>query len=166
VRRLVLLALALVLLAAVPADAKRVGMNVRGVAFCATKVVNVRLTDGSIVTRRHVVPGRQIKTVVKATKDLLLSVRLNASWSTVQRGQTIRVIADGPGGEQWQWKFQTRDKTPLRDPTNYQACLKLKTKSGKFLKRMQQAPGQWTFTARVTAGSLVSTTGNVTIRSR
>ena len=54
VRRLVLLALTILLVAVVPADAKRVGLGVKGVAFCTTKTVNVRLTDGSIVARRHV----------------------------------------------------------------------------------------------------------------
>jgi hypothetical protein len=166
VRRLLLLTLTLLLAAAVPADAKRVGMRVRAVAFCASKTVNVRLTDGSIVARRHVVPGREIQTVVKATKDLLLYVKIAASWSTVQRGQTIRVLADGPDGERWEWRFQTRNKKALRDPTNYQACLKLKTRSGKFLSRMQARPGSWRFSTRITAGSLVTTRGSITVRSR
>jgi hypothetical protein len=166
VRRLVLLALTLLLVAVVPADAKRVGLGVKGVAFCTTKPVNVRLTDGSIVVRRHVLPGRTIRTVVKGTKDFLLFVRIKASWSTVQKGQTIRVTADGPDGEQWQWRFKTRNPKPLRDPTSYQACLKLKTRTGKFLRRMQARPGSWRFTARITDGSLVTSTGNVTVRSR
>jgi hypothetical protein len=166
VRRLVLLSLTLLLVAVVPADAKRVGMSVRAVAFCTTKTVNVRLTDGSIVARRHVVPGRTIQSVVKESKDLLLFVKIKASWTTVQRGQTIRVLADGPDGEQWMWKFQTRNKKPLSDPTNYQACLKLKTRTGKFLRRMQDRPGSWRFTTRVTAGSLVTSTSNVSVRSK
>jgi hypothetical protein len=166
VRRLILLATCLLLVVVVPADAKRVGLGVKGVAFCSTKIVNVRLTNGSIVARRHVVPGRRIRTVVKGTKDFLLFVRVKASWSTVQKGQTIRVLADGPDGEQWQWHFQTRNAKPLRDPTNYQACLKLKTRTGKFLRRMQASPGSWRFTVRITDGSLVSSTGNVTVRSR
>jgi hypothetical protein len=166
VRRLVLLTLTLLLVAVVPADAKRVGMSVRAVAFCTTKTVNVRLTNGTIVARRHVVPGRTIQSVVKGSKDLLLFVKIKASWSTVQRGQTIRVLADGPDGEQWQWKFQTRNKKPLSDPTNYQACLKLKTHTGKFLRRMQERPGPWRFTTRITAGSLVRSTSSVTVRSR
>jgi len=166
VRRLVLLVLTLLLVAVVPADAKRVGLGVKGVAFCTTKVVNVRLADGRIVARRHVVPGRTVKTVVKGTKDFLLYVRIKASWSTVQKGQTLRVLADGPDGEQWQWHFKTRDTRPLRDPTNYQACLKLKTRTGKFLRRMQARPGSWRFTARITDGSLVTSTGNVAVRSR
>lgn len=165
-RRLGLLAIFVLLVAAVPADAKRVGMRVRAVAFCSTKTVNVRLTDGSIVARRHVVPGRAIRTVVKGTKDLLLYVRIKASWSTVQLGQTIRVQADGPDGEQWQWRYSTRNTTPLGDPTNYQACLKLKTRTGKFLRRMQDRKGSWRFTTRITDGSLVTSTGNVTVRSR
>ena len=165
-RRLALLVLTLLLVVVVPADAKRVGMRVKGVAFCSSKTVNVRLTDGSIVARRHVVPGREIKTVVKGTKDLLLFVRINAGWSTVQKGQTIRVTADGPDDEQWQWRFKTRTAKPLSDPTPFQACLKLKTRTGKFLRRVQARPGSWRFTARITDGSLVRSTGNVTIRSK
>ncbi len=165
-RRLVFLVLAILLVAVVPADAKRVGLGVKGVAFCSSKTVNVRLTDGTIVARRHVVPGRQIKTVVRATKDLLLFVRIKASWATVQKGQVIRVLADGPDGEQWRWQFNTRNGKALRDPTNYQACLKLKTRTGKFLRRMQDRPGPWRFTARITTGSLVGSTGNVGIRSK
>jgi hypothetical protein len=166
VRRLVPLVLTLLLVAVVPADAKRVAMRVRAVASCSSKTVNVRLTDGSIVARRHVVPGREIRTVGKGTKDLLLYVRIKASWPTVQRGQTIRVVADGPDGEQWQWKFQTRNKKPLRDPTNYQACLVLQTRTGKFLRHMQRSPGSWRFSTRITAGSLVSSRASVPVRSR
>ena len=55
--------------------------------------------------------------------------------------------------------FKTRNTKPLRDPTNYQACLKLKTRTGKFLRRMQARPGSWRFTARITGGSLVSLDG-------
>jgi hypothetical protein len=166
VRRLVPLVLTLLLVAVVPADAKHVALGVKGVAFCSTKPVNVRLTDGSIVARRHVVPGRRVRTIVKASKDLLLFVRVKASWSTVQRGQTIRVLADGPGGEQWQWRFSTRNKKPLRDPTAYQACLRLNTRTGKFVRHMKNSPGTWRFTVRIVAGSLVSSTGGVTIQSR
>ena len=165
-RRLILLVTCLLLVVVVPADAKRVGLGVKGVSFCATKVVNVRLTDGTVVARRHVVPGRTVRTVVKGTKDFLLFVRIKASWSTVQKGQAIRVIADGPDGEQWRWRFNTHNGKALRDPTNYQACLNLKTRTGKFLRRMQARPGSWRFTARITSGSLVGSTGNVTVRSR
>src|SRR5258706_10977266 len=107
VRRLFLLVPLILLVAVVPADAKRVGMRVRAVAFCASKVVNVRLTNGTIGARRHAVPGREIQTVVKESKDLLIYVRIKASWSTVQRGQVIRVRADGPDGEQWEWRADT-----------------------------------------------------------
>ena len=165
-RRLFILVPLILLVAVVPADAKRVGMRVRAVAFCASKVVNVRLTNGTIVARRHAVPGREIQTVVKESKDLLIYVRIKASWSTVQRGQVIRVRADGPDGEQWEWRFKTRNKKPLRDPTNYQACLRLNTRTGKFVRRMQARPGSWRFTTRITSGSLVSTRGIVTVRSR
>jgi hypothetical protein len=103
---------------------------------------------------------------VAGSRDLLLYVKLKASWSTVQRGQTIRVIADGPGGEQWMWKFQTRNKKPLADPTNYQACLALNTRTGKFVRHMKNSHGSWRFTTRITAGSLVRSTGTVTVRSR
>lgn len=165
-RRLALLVISLLLVSAVPAEAKRVGIRARGVAFCTSKTVNVRLTNGTIVARKHVVPGREIKTVVKATQDLLLYVRINASWSTVQKGQTLRIQADGPDGEQWQWRFRTHNAKPLADPTPYQACLKLKTRTGKFLRRMQARHGSWKFTARITDGSLVRSTGNVRIRSK
>jgi hypothetical protein len=168
VRRLSLpvLVAAILLVAVVPADAKRVGIGVRGVAFCTSKPVNVRLTNGTVVRRRHVIPGRTVKTVVKGTKDLLLAVRIKASWPTVQRGQTLRITADGPEQEQWTWRVRIHNARPLRDPTNYQACIKLKTRTGKFHRRMQAAKGGWTFTARVTQGSLVRSTGHVTIRSR
>ena len=64
-RRLLLpvLAAAILLVAVVPADAKRVGMSVRGVAFCASKPVNVRLTNGAIVRaqarRARAAPSRR-----------------------------------------------------------------------------------------------------------
>ena len=157
---------AILLVAVVPADAKRVGISVRGVAYCTSKPVNVRLTSGAIVRRKHVVPGRTIKTVVKNTKDLLLAVRIKAAWSTVQRGQTLRIQADGPKQEQWVWRVRIHNARPLADPTNYQACIKLKTRTGKFLRRMQAAKGDWTFTVRITQGSLVKSTGHAAIRSR
>ena len=62
--------------------------------------------------------------------------------------------------------LRTRNTAPLGDPTNYQACLKLKTRTGKFLRRMQDRKGSWRFTTRITDGSLVTSTGNVTVRSR
>jgi len=161
-----LLAVAILLVAVVPADAKRVGMSMRGVAFCASKPVNVKLTNGQVVRRKHVVPGRTVQTVVKASKDLLLYLRMKASWPTVQRGQTLRIQADGPNHEQWIWRLRIHNARPLADPTNYQACLRLKTRAGNFLHRMQAAKGGWTFTARVTKGSLVKSAGHVTIRSR
>ena len=157
---------AILLVAVAPADAKRVGMSVRGVAFCVSKPVNVRLTNGAIVRRKHVVPGRTVQTVVKRSKDLLLYLRIKASWPTVQRGQTLRIQADGPKQEQWVWRIRIHNARPLADPTNYQACLRLKTRSGNFLHRMQAAKGSWTFTARITKGSLAKSSGHVTIRSR
>ncbi len=112
-------------------------------------------------------PGRTIQSVVKESKDLLLFVKIKASWSTVQRGQTIRVLADGPDGEQWVWKFQTRNKKPLRDPTNYQACLKLKTRTGKFLRRMQERQGLVALhDAHHGRLARADSTSNVTVRSR
>jgi hypothetical protein len=168
VRRLSLpvLATAILLVAVVPADARRVRMTVRGVAFCASKPVNVRLTNGAIVRRKHVAPGRTVETVVKGSKDLLLYVRIKASWPTVQRGQTLRITADGPRQERWMWRIRIHNARPLADPTNYAACIRLKTRSGNFLHRMQAAKGSWTFTARITKGSLVKSAGHVTIRSR
>jgi hypothetical protein len=168
VRRLALpvLATAILLVAVATADAKRVGMSVRGVAFCASKPVNVRLTNGQIVQRKHVIAGRSVESVVKASKDLLLYLKIKASWPTVQRGQTLRITADGPQQEQWVWRIHIHNARPLADPTNYQACIRLKTRSGNFLKRMQAAKGSWTFTARITKGSLAKSSGHVTIRSR
>jgi hypothetical protein len=168
VRRLLLpvLATAILLVAVVPADARRVGISARGVAFCASKPVNVRLTNGAVVRRKHVVPGRTVRTVVKGSKDLLLYLRIRASWPTVQRGQTLRITADGPQHEQWMWRLRIHNARPLADPTDYRACIRLRTRSGNFLRRMQAAKGSWTFTARVTKGSLVKSAGHVTIRSR
>ena len=111
-------------------------------------------------------PGRTVQTVVKASKDLLLYVRIKASWPTVQRGQTLRIQADGPKQEQWMWRFRIHNPAaaPTR-PTTRPAC-RLKTRSGNFLHRMQAAKGSWTFTARITKGSLAKSSGHVTIRSR
>src|SRR5690349_12886848 len=98
----------MLLVAGVPADPKRGGTGARGVAFCTSQPVNVRLTNGTVVLRRHVIPGRTVKTVVKGTKDLLLAVRIKASWPTVQKGQTLRITADGPNQEQWTWRVRIR----------------------------------------------------------
>ncbi len=168
-RRLVPIAAAAALLMLVPvAEARRVGIAVKGVAFCTERSVRVQLSDGSIVTRTHVTPGREIKTVTPETKDLLLHVRINASWPTVQRGagQRLRIRADGPGGEQWEWRFRLRNAKPLADDTPYQVCLKLKTRSGRLVTKMKALPGEWRLSARITGGSLVTSQGGVTIDVR
>jgi hypothetical protein len=160
---------AVVLFAVVPvAEARRVGIAVKGVAFCAERTVRVQLTNGSIATRTHADPGRQIRSVAPATQDLVVHVRINASWPTVQRGagQRLRVRADGPGGERWEWRFRLRNPLPLDDRTPYEACLKIKTRSGRFVTKMKANPGPWRLSARITGGSLVTSQGAVTIDAR
>jgi hypothetical protein len=168
VRYGLLAAIALSLIAAVPASARPTGIAAHAVSSCSPHRVNVRFQDGSVHTVTHVLPGPRLRTVTSTTRDLYIVARIRASWSRVTggAGHRLTLTADGPGGEQWTWQFQLHAAHPLADPTNYVVCLHPKAGGHPFVRRMKQAHGSWKFTLRLVSGRLKGSIGATSLRSR